>query len=78
MPSRTPCEMAYHMTENRTTEEVKSMTVDKRSATSVIPTGASQPPTWRVWMPVVSAMKISAALTAASVRREKKAIRRCA
>src|SRR5699024_12595218 len=57
--------MAYHITENSTMDEVKSMTVDKRSATKVMPTGASQPPTCKVWMPSKSATANSVRLTKA-------------
>ena len=35
-------------------EDTVSMDTDRRSATRVMPTGASQPPIWRVWMPSLS------------------------
>ena len=76
-PSRRPCEMPYHITANSTMEETNSITVLKRSATSVMPIGASQPPICTVWRPWTSTVMIMVAAIAASANRVPRAMVRC-
>ena len=58
-------------------DETNSMMELNRSATMVMPTGASQPPICTVWMPWVSATMISTAAITVSAARVPKAMKRC-
>ena len=69
--------MANHITHSSTMAETNSMMPDNRSATNVMPMGASQPPIWSVWMPEMSATKIIDAATTARTKKVIEAMLRC-
>ena len=69
--------MANHITQNSTIAETNSMMPERRSATNVIPIGASHPASCTVWMPSMSATRIIDAAMTASTRNVKNAMLRC-